>query len=265
MVHKVQGIYNHMKDCLENKQSFSICRMGNAEVSTIHTGILSPMRSITQGIPESSTLELLELLKHSANTCDYVSSMGTWLTEDYFEKNIKKDSIYRQWKEIHQEFGITNINYCNPDIGYLMFMEGEYNLWNLIKDKRIGIITSKLELWNKMDVDLLIRVPEMTTRPEYQKGMTEPLYGWHWEEYESIKRTIGSLVKDIDIFLIGAGYLAKGYSAYIKELGGISLDVGKVMDTWNGEGLNRMTNWIEESADFAFNLTEAGKQYEGKF
>ena len=269
-IYKSEVIYNEIKDCLENNLPFAICRMGNAEISTIAGRGLSHMRSITQGIPESNIIELLDLLKHSANNCNYVSSMGAWLTEEFFEKNIKKDSIYRQWESIYKEFGITNTQYCNPDIGYLIFLEGKLNLWNLIKDKRICLITSKYSAWEKMYKQgiscSILQVTPQTVRQEYKKDMKIPLCGrWHWEEYEKMKKCINVYMDDgYDIFLIGAGYLGKGYSEYIKSIGGISFDVGKVMDTWNGEGMGRMVDWMEESNDFSFKLTEKGKQYDGK-
>ena len=96
--------------------------------------------------------------------------------------------------------------------------------------------------------------------------MKEPLSGqWHWNHYEKIKDFLTKYHQDYDIFLIGAGHLAKGYSIHIKELGGIALDVGKVMDSWNGEGLGRMKQLITMNNDFSFKLTKEGKQYEGKF
>ena len=228
------------------------------------------MRSITQGIPENKINELLDVLRNSANTCDYVSSMGAWLTEEYFEKDIKPTSIYRQWEKIYKDFGVTNTNYCNPDIGYLIFLEGKYNLWNIIRDKRICVLTSKEIVVDDMRKSGItcdfISIPPQTTRLEYKKDMEKPLCGyWYWDEYKKITAFLKKYHTDYDIFLIGAGYLGKGISAYIKELGGITFDVGQVMNTWAGEGMSRMTDWMEQTDGFSFKLTENGKKYAGKY
>jgi len=270
-IYKVEHIYNHIKDCLENKQSFSICRMGNAEVATINIREMTHLRGITQGIPEDKINELLSILLISANNCDYVASMGAWLTEEYFDiMPIKPTSIYRNWEQIFKDLGIINTNYCNPDIGYHLFLEGDNNLWNIIKDKHICLLTSKENVVDNMrkagiNCDL-ISIPPQTTRQEYTKDMKIPLCGyWHWDEYNKINDFLTEYHANYDIFLIGAGYLAKGYSDHIKKLGGISIDVGKVMNTWNGEGMGRIAKWMEESDDFSFKLTDKGKEYNGKY
>lgn len=271
-IYKTEVIYAELKQRMENKMPFAICRMGNAEVTTINSKELTHKRSITQGIPEYALPEVLDMLRYSGNKCDFVASMGALLTEEYFEKNIPEDSEYRRWESIYKEFGIINSQYCNPDIGYLIFLEGKYNLWELIKDKRICLITSKTSVYDIMKHSNpnigLIEVTPQTTRQQYTKDMKIPICGrWHWEECDDIKKQIKSNINNYDIFLIGAGYLAKGYSVYIRNHGGISFDVGKVMNTWAGEGLGRMVDWIEPSdtVPFSFKLTEKGKQYEGKF
>ena len=46
-----------------------------------------------------------------------------------------------------------------------------------------------------------------------------------------------------DIFLVGAGVLGKIYCQWVKEQGGIAIDLGAMFDAWSG-GKSRLTNPI---------------------
>ena len=265
-VYRMKYIYDHIERCLQNGDSFSFMDMGNGEFSTLYTGNLSPMRSITQGIPVERYGKLEKIFIDSCNRSDYVSCLGVWFVDGLlFDKRIKATSIYRKWEESYERFGITNTNYCNPEISYLCFLEGEFNLWNLIDDEQICVLTPHVEIADKMNCGI-IEIPEQTTRQQYKKDMEIPLCGyWFMDEYESIKAEIEIEIKNYDIFLVAAGYLGKGLSMWIKDCGGIAVDVGKVIDTWNTGNMGRLTEWMVLNDDLSFGLTEAGKRYEGKF
>ena len=53
-------------------------------------------------------------------------------------------------------------------------------------------------------------------------------------EFEQIKEWIGNLKLDLDICLIGAGFVGKIYAIWLKNAGGVALDIGHVFDKWYG-------------------------------
>jgi len=269
-VYKVSHIYNHIKECLDNNKSFSIMRMGNAEFSSMMAGTVSKRKNIEQGIPPEKGKEVVKMLIDSCNRSDYVASLGAWFTDgQFFDKNIKPTSVFREWERVHKEVGITNTNFVNPDIGYLLFIEGEYNLWNIIRNKRICLITSFPELGDIIGCEI-ISIPEES--PRNDKLDIPPCGVWHYDKYENVKERIKNRIDDIDIFLIAGGFLAKGYSIWTKDCGGIGLDIGRIVNTWAGkgigpQGMGRMSNFMEVSPNdpLSLQLTEIGKQYDGKF
>jgi hypothetical protein len=267
---KTRYIYESIEECLNNGGTFGICRFGNAEIDTIREGRLTDIRSISQGIPKNHINELMEIFKRSANTCDFVASMSVYYSPDYFNMHISRHQYYNESEQILKKLGITNNRYCNPDVGYLLFLEGKYNLLNLIRNRRICLITSKTEVYKvferaNISVGVIPVTPQTLRKEWHEHHPEEPLCGrWHWYEYENIKEQIKNNINNYDIFLIGAGYLAKGYSAYIKDLGGISVDVGKVMNTWSGEGFYRLNDYLKFSDTLSFTLTENGISYKDR-
>jgi len=62
---------------------------------------------------------------------------------------------------------------------------------------------------------------------------TEP----HWPgRYNKVRPWVDSKHPEGKVFLIGAGGLGKIYCAYIKQQGGIALDIGSIFDGWAGMG-----------------------------
>ena len=64
--------------------------------------------------------------------------------------------------------------------------------------------------------------------------MGEAIAYFHSKGYEDKVKELRKIVKsgEVDIFLVSAGALGKGYSYHIMECGGISLDIGQAVKYW---------------------------------
>ena len=239
--HICEDIIQHIED----DKPFSIQRMGDAEYSMLYDNvangntILSNMRSITQGIPKDKLLDVKKMLVHSANIANYVTSYDPFRPKNewsgYFPGVKKSNITLNAWRWIYEKIGITNTNYCNGDVCFHLFIEGISNLLDYLKDRRICIVTSKPNTqWNLQKFGFLdvtrVSVPYQTSRQEYvEQKPEEPLINmWHYDRQDIIKRDIKLCIDHgVRIYLVAAGFLAKGYCAFIKENGGIAIDIGK--------------------------------------
>ena len=60
-----------------------------------------------------------------------------------------------------------------------------------------------------------------------------PATGPHWpDRFEALRGSLA--VEPGQVVLIGAGHLGKSYAHWVKQRGGIGLDVGSIFDAWMG-------------------------------
>ena len=89
--------------------------------------------------------------------------------------------------------------------------------------------------------------------------------GNHYIHYDEKIKQLRKIIKQYDLFIVGAGAFGRGYSNCIKRNGGITVDVGQVFDVWNGiripVRLRGLVKYNPKRMDFT--LTKKGKEYEG--
>lgn len=219
---------------------------------------------IRQGIREEYVKKLMEIYKNSANDANYVSGFDIWLSDKYWEKNKNRNKrnlfIIESWKKLYNKIGITNTNYCNPDISFMLFMENK-NLLNDLKNEKICLITPwsnvKKKLKKKGFDVTRIDIPPLLD----MKNVDNPPTVWHSDMYEGKKLEISIMCKHRKIFLVGAGNLGRGYLGHIKKCGGIAIDIGKVMDAWDRGFISPRLRRYIKIKDLSFYLTKEGKKY----
>lgn len=54
------------------------------------------------------------------------------------------------------------------------------------------------------------------------------------DQFDRIRRWVNKIPVEGTLCLVGAGFTGKIYNTWFKELGGISLDIGNVLDAWYG-------------------------------
>lgn len=99
------------------------------------------------------------------------------------------------------------------------------------EQKRVGLISSKVELFHTLEKYLSIGV-DFYKAPEIYSATPNGSFEVHYpNEFDHIMRTINVDFPGM-MFLVGAGVCGKVYCNRIKELGGIALDIGAVCDAW---------------------------------
>jgi len=162
----------------------------------------------------------------------------------------------RNWKELYSGAEFDNKNYCNPESNYLMLLkrEGRRNLLDVMKGRRICLITAKPEVENVLynfDVDVLQIV-----------GHYENQYR---NSFEKVVDTIKSRAREYDFWMVAAGELGRLYSGIIKESGGRTIDIGFVVEFWLGEEIHpRLKSFLRRSCgnSLELKLTDVGSSYD---
>lgn len=262
MLYNLSHILNDIKFHIENQLPFSMCRLGDGDIKLIANmlqGEAPKEKFKQQGIPTNKIAEILELYKEASNEANYVSSFDMYFTGELWHRPLSTGTRKRikKWKDYYNKIGITNENYCSPEIGFFFFLHGEDNLFSILKDRRICLITS----FSNIDVKI------NTAGFNSFSILIPPLSSNHYEEYENIKKKIKSKVDNFDVCLVGAGTLGRGYSQFIKQNGKVAIDIGQVFNAWNNRKIpQRLKSYLTvHSNGLTFKLTKANRQYRQYF
>jgi len=103
------------------------------------------------------------------------------------------------------------------------------------KQQRIGLITSRANLPALLEDLLQVEVKSYFV-PDMYKDSLPKISGAHFpNRYEELRSELSVDYPGM-LFLVGAGICGKIYCRWIKDRGGVALDIGAVLDTWTGIG-----------------------------
>lgn len=268
-INSVVNILDNLKHCIENKIPFSLIRLGDGGIKLIDSFLNSNYKQLElisdkEGIPLEIFKDILILWKNSINISDYIDCPEVYFGGNFWErtKGLNKKKINRptliklkNWKKYYQDIGISNTNYCNPEINFLMCLTKFRNksLPNLIENKKLCFITCRNDIQKILpyDVDVLKIV-----------GFYEKQY------YRSFKNAIKNIehkAKNYDLWLVSAGELGRIYTGLIKFCGGRALDIGSLIDFWCTKEIpSRLKSYITTTLQnpLKLTLTESGKEYQ---
>ena len=251
VIHIKNDIVNHIKE----KRPFSLVRIGDGDLKLIGSLIKNQSNEAKfqrSGIPNEKGKFILNIYKNACNNSNYTSSFEMYYTNEFWYRHFSKGTQKKivNWKKMYKRVGIVNENYCNPEIGYLLFLS-YVNLLNDLKEKRICLITcfpgiDKMLKSNGYDAFTII-IPGVNQN--------------HFSKYNEIINKIKRVVNDTDIFLIGGGVLGRGYCDIVKENGGVAVDIGQVMNTWKNKIIPPRFKNILISEGLLFNLSKPAQKY----
>lgn len=233
----VLTILNQLNSSIKNKNSFSLCRWGDGTLKAVcaffnHETEQLLEISKQEGIPLEVFEKVIEYWKTSANICDYIDSPEVYFNGEFWgrTKKIGKKKISEQtylklknWRQTYNSIGITNTNYCNPEINFLMCLAkfGSKSLPDLLKNKKICWITDRTDV-NKKLPNFNIEILSISHKFENQ----------YQNSFLKVINKIENDANKYDLWLISAGELGRMYPGLIKFQGGRALDVGSLVDFW---------------------------------
>lgn len=241
-----------IEDAVRQSRPFSFVRAGDGSGLLLGYGLAAPtpddMDSFSRHfgpkvlLPQY-ILEMQALLEHALVSADLVGlSWATLSGEDLAARHpdMEKHGIVRHgwlrqwWRENHHRTrGVISD-------AHLQWELARSDYWHrLLRGQRwIGLINASPTLPGKLEkvlgVEVLhFRLPDRFVNRDWWEDDQgrEPIYPDAW-------RRITTALRHTDlsgtIVLVGAGIMAKAYCQAVKELGGISLEMGALLDLWDG-------------------------------
>jgi len=243
-VFTTQQILKELDECIRKQRPFSIIRFGDGVLGMLMTYFCphliqsgkwstrrianSVMNELT--IPKEKRVGVLTAIIDSANNANFCDSFDAFK----YLANSNLGEMASKWKEIHNQCGITNVRYCNPYVHYFSIVEGEFNLFDIMKDRRIFCISNHIEV--SAELKIKSDAKEIATYKIPRRGRKGRHYLKH---YKKIIDLIHNNATKYDLFLIGAGLLGKVYCGEVKKCGGRVFDSGRLFDLWaRGRAIN---------------------------
>ncbi len=270
---KMMKVYNtlevlqKLEDSINAKIPFSLVRFGDGGIKLIHAYFYNDNDQLDQiikkeGIPRDKIKSLIDLWAISATTADFVDTPYVYFSDEFWprvrgHKSMSKRTIERlkMWRRIYRIANFDVKNYCNPEVNFLSCLNIFENKGfpDILKDKKICIITSRSDLKKVLS--------SYTT---YIDIVNIP--GFTYNQYEVFHRVLNKIKLDskkYDLWLVAAGELGRIYTGIIKFHGGISFDIGSVVDFWaTGEIPVRLSPYVEiDQNHLKIKLTEEGEKY----
>ena len=259
MLYKLNHILADINNHVKKQKPFSIVRIGDGDLKLLDALVLGRMNKQKfnrSGIPHNKGDWVLQLYRESCNSANYTSSFEMYYTDEFWHRKFSEGTKSKvlDWKRIYKKVGITNTNFCNPEIGHLLFLDQKNNLMNLMEGKRICLITCYQKV-GKFLLKCGVENADAIKIPAIGRG--------HYNQYTSVKEEIAKRIQDFDMFLISAGALGKGYTLCIKNLGGVAIDVGQVINFWAGRPIaGRFKGILEKGKQpGTFNLKQSSKKF----
>jgi len=265
--YKVDDIFDKLENCIKYKKPFSHMRFGDGGIKLLHSILYNDKEQlqiivVKEGLPSYKIVEIFKLWGHYARHADMIDTPEVYFNGKFWPRekkpgkpiNAPTERKLRNWKSLYYDSEFDNENYCNPESNFLMILkrENKLNLFDLMKDKKICLITAKPEIksmLNDFDVDIIKIVA-------------------HYEnQYENSFCKVMEFIRDkanyYDFWMVAAGELGRIYTGAIKEFGGRSIDIGFVVEFWLGGELHpRFLQFMERLNRYELVLTEEGQKYE---
>ena len=255
-----------VNEAFESKQPFSFIRLGDGEGALLDFDeqcSLEDMEYLSEHVGKKATIKQLSTLKNNLEKAiDNTNIVG--IRDDVlgvsFDEGLLKQNdeqiflaafkqaftlratelnicysdarrIAKLYKAIKNNNAYSRQKLCTQWIPFDYFLSGA--LTNLLERAgEIGVITARVNIPDKLRKALNINVIEHITPDKTAKqiGTLIPHYPVH---FNRIKSEINVKYPGMP-YLVAAGLIGKSYCAEIQRQGGIALDIGALIDCWDG-------------------------------
>lgn len=217
---------------IAEKQPFSFVRMGDGESIVIGYPEFTTEREATAryakwfALPEGPTAWMHLVSTMIRDACEYADIVGL--------PGPRHASLGKSWRNVEvfaKRYGILSGHTCQMDFVIDLQMRDDFR--RLIRGKSVRCITCR-------NVSGVLRtLGASTVETFYLPPQVKPAFGTDYSKaphYPECFTSIQEWIKSTPggIYLVGAGGLGKIYCQWVKELGGVALDIGSTFDGWAG-------------------------------
>jgi hypothetical protein len=260
MYYKFQHVLNDLETHLNVGEPFSVVRVGDGDLKLLwelYKGRINHHKFRRNGIPKNKGDHILKIYKRGCNSATYTSSFEHYLTPQMWDRKFSQGTKGKvtDWLKIYNSIGVSNKEFCSPEIGFLFFMNGvQNNLFNLMKDKNVCVITCYEKVAKRL------RSAKINAHTFVIPGIGKGHYNVYQKNVERLRAKVSK--NEHDLYLMSAGALGKGYSYHIKDAGGITVDIGQVAKFWvNGRIAERFRGILTKADGYTFKFTKNGEKF----
>jgi len=243
-VHSTQHILKDLDNCIKRKKSFSVMRHGDTGYEIMHSYLAKNKKNILPGInfgaskkfsasnkicnqlgiPVGKRQLVARKIARFTSNANYIDSP---LAFSYLKRNYIYSLNSIEWQRIINNLKIKNNSFCNPLLNCFCIIEGEYNLFDVMKKRRIFCITNNTKILPKIqNISKATKIDFIQIPGRNAKNAHYPNY------FHKINKIIQEKSTYYDFFLVGAGYLGRYYIGMIKQYGGRAFDFGAAFKLW---------------------------------
>jgi hypothetical protein len=244
-----KSLLKKISKSLEYKKPFSAIRFGDGDIKIFHLLLNSSDEELKNekkfkqtSIDVSIKKEILRWYSEYSKKANCISSFDEYFNKNYlFKRSFSSGTLkkVKDWKNYYEKINISNSNFCSPDFNHYIFLTNfKNNLYQQIKNNKYRIClitcydkTQNIFLENKIDCGV-IKIPGR--------------YSDHFKTYDKIIKEIENKYNEYDLFLVGGGVYGRLYTGFVKDLGGVGLDIGKAFDRWTF-GDNILPIWLRNN------------------
>lgn len=241
LIHSTKEILIDLDNHIKTKKPFSLIRIGDGCL-----GLLSVLKETHErtgkwagrkgfrvirnthrriGIPEERWQDVVDLYIQMMNEANYVGSYDAFLVDELIYKAV--GDLCKNCKLIHRNSGIMNESYCSPYFHYFSIVEGEMNLFDVMRGRRVMCMTDRVHVIPKLKEKSGASLIDYIFIPDNSM---------HFNNYFKVcAKQIMRKSQNYDLWLIGGGYLGKIYTGLVKKYRGRALDIGRLFSFWAGE------------------------------
>jgi len=233
-----------IEEALINKKAFSLVRVGDGEGNILGFGDISPPKDIEDildiwfgfQIQDEAVALIRDGLTRAIENADVLGIPGrkrSILTNPFCRVQT---GILSAYSYFHRS-GLPKPGQHLTNADIHIQLDGNRQLEKMLRMvARVTLITCRTELrdhlckqYPNLDTVNILEVPA-----EHRFGM-KPLYCNHYpDRFNEIKLIISSSDFQGELVLVAAGVLGKIYCLWIKEAGGIAIDIGSIADKLAG-------------------------------
>ena len=266
-IYGIDTILRKLENCILNKIPFSHIRFGDGGIKFIDAILNANFEQLRliiskEGLPSAKVVEIFELWGYYARRADFIDSPEVYFNDTFWHRVKKKEKPMnpatemkmRDWESLYFDSEFDNESYCNPESNYLMIIRRTNNILDLMKNKRIALITAKPKVKKELS-NYSVDIIEIVAHYQNQ----------YKNSFHEVMDIIKHQSKNYDFWLVAAGELGRIYTGEIKERGGRAVDIGFVVEFWMGEDLHpRLKTFLERSTKnrLELELTKEGKKYQ---
>lgn len=229
---KAADVVRFVRECQHHKRGASVIRLGDGESAVIGYPEFTPEKEFQRFVKlffgdntldEGQRRQFVQSVRQAVKAADVVGVVGG--------EALTKFTVVRYFMKY---FGLAE---PGVRVGLLSLHrnlhEGGHYSEILAGQKEVGLITCRT-IGSKIQETFGIDKVTTYLVPEEAGHAAKGGVGRHYpDRFDELKRELVVSFPGM-IFLVGAGPLGKVYCQWIKEKGGIALDVGSMFDAWAG-------------------------------